>query len=116
MGDLCLGPDPLRRVPTSTMGGRRAQGLIIMCASFAVVSCLTCKTAEDCSLAGTCNAAGRCNCFPGFLPPDCGALALGSSQRAWLPDKNRTTWGGSPIKGSDGTYHLFASMNRWGTV
>jgi hypothetical protein len=90
--------------------------LVIMCASLSVVSSLPCKTAEDCSLAGTCNAAGQCDCFPGFLPPDCGALALGGSQRAWLPDKNRTTWGGSPIKGSDGTYHLFAAMNRYGTV
>jgi hypothetical protein len=74
-----------------------------------------CQSAADCSLAGTCNAAGQCDCFAGFLPPDCGGLALGESQRAWLPD-NKTTWGGSPIKDSDGIFHMYAAMNRWGSV
>ena len=75
----------------------------------------SCQTAFDCSLAGTCNAAGQCDCFAGFLPPDCGGLALGESRRAWLPE-NQTTWGGSPIKFADGMFHLYAAMNRWGSV
>jgi len=93
----------------------RGQLLFAFTSLLTVGSSHACKTMEDCSLAGTCSA-GQCECFAGFLPPDCGALALGVSQRAWLPDESRTTWGGSPIKDTNGTYHLFASMNRWGAV
>eukprot|EP00729_Bicosta_minor_P021681 gene21681-23608_t len=96
------------------LGALRAAGSVHKI-SVGTVDAPSCQTALDCSLAGTCNAAGQCDCFAGFLPPDCGGLALGESQRAWLPE-NQTTWGGSPIKSADGMFHLFAAMNRWGNV
>ncbi|MEC9052741.1 MAG: glycoside hydrolase family protein, partial [Actinomycetota bacterium] len=49
-------------------------------------------------------------------PPDCGALATRPAPRAggWRA-RGRTPWGGAPIK-HNRTYHMFASLNRWGTV
>jgi hypothetical protein len=73
-----------------------------------------CETAAHCSLAGTCASSGECSCFSGFTGPDCSALALGESTAAFSP-RNFTTWGGSPIV-VNGTYHLYAALNRWGTV
>ena len=76
-----------------------------------------CRTDEHCALAGTCDVTtGACTCFRGFLPPDCGALDIAptAAENGWRPP-NLTTWGGSPIR-VGGTFHLFASLNRWGSV
>jgi hypothetical protein len=76
-----------------------------------------CHTDEHCTLAGICNVStGVCECFSGFLRPDCGALDIKPTPAAngWNPP-NQTTWGGSPIRVGD-TYHLYASLNRWGSV
>eukprot|EP01048_Picozoa_sp_COSAG05_P010083 COSAG05_NODE_869_length_6866_cov_20.524457_2_plen_522_part_00 len=76
-----------------------------------------CDSDEHCALAGTCNiTTGICQCFPGFLPPDCGVLDIkpAPTSNGWQPS-NHTTWGGSPIRVGD-TYHLYASLNRWGSV
>lgn len=76
-----------------------------------------CRTDEDCALSGTCNvAAGACTCYPGFSSPDCGALDIKPTDvsNGWKP-KGFTTWGGSPIRVGK-TFHLYAALNRWGTV
>lgn len=74
-----------------------------------------CATAMDCSLAGRC-VTGSCVCLMGFTGKDCGALDIAPTveENGWQP-KGFSTWGGSPQRIGD-TYHLYASLNRWGSV
>jgi len=71
---------------------------------------------DPCSLAGTYSPATRtCACYTGFTGSDCGALDLAPAkpwaQNGWAPAGGLTSWGGSPVRGADGTFHLFASLN-----
>eukprot|EP00937_MAST-01D_sp_MAST-1D-sp2_P005427 g5427.t1 len=67
-----------------------------------------CITEDDCSLAGAC-IAGRCVCRAPFAGPSCARLAAGVSSPAYV-NASSWAWGGSPIEGPDGTFHLFASQ------
>jgi hypothetical protein len=80
-----------------------------------------CASAIDCNLNGVC-VAGLCECDAGWRADDCGELALlpkqsldGAYQHAVdLADCavscGPSSWGGLPLKGPDGKYHLFASQ------
>ena len=65
-----------------------------------------------CSLNGRCSSGGACVCDPGWTASDCRSLALlplaEPAQQAYC-HYNDSTWGGSVIRGGDGTYHLFFS-------
>jgi hypothetical protein len=83
---------------------------------------IQCRTALDCNLNGAC-VAGHCKCDAAWRDVDCGELALlpvPSDLRGAYQHKvnlsdcavscGPSSWGGLPIKGKDGNYHLFASQ------
>mmetsp|Transcript_48915 Transcript_48915/g.140087 ORF Transcript_48915/g.140087 Transcript_48915/m.140087 type:complete len:521 (-) Transcript_48915:44-1606(-) len=72
---------------------------------------LPCKSSFNCSLNGECTL-GRCACDTGWKGATCSILDLlpaRSIQGAYQPDQT-SSWGGLPIKGPDGRYHLFVSQ------
>lgn len=82
----------------------------------------SCNDAMDCNLNGECES-GKCRCDAAWRTEDCGELALmpvpadlrGAYQtKVDLRDCGTScgpsSWGGLPIKGADGRYHLFASQ------
>ena len=75
-----------------------------------------CADAMDCSLNGECSAAGTCNCDSGWRGTYCSILDLLPVDRAkfGLRLENGTTptssWGGTPVLGADGRYHLMAEV------
>ena len=82
-----------------------------------------CKSDLDCNLNGDCDTAtGQCTCAAAWRADDCGELDLlpapsldGAYQTKVDPKDCATScgpssWGGLPLKGPDGKYHLFASQ------
>jgi len=79
-----------------------------------------CLTAKDCSLNGEC-ISSKCVCDPGWSSDACNVLAFeDASTDTGYHNKTFASWGGLPIKGDDGMYHLFAAemvngclLNSW---
>ncbi len=71
-----------------------------------------CASDDDCSLLGTCTAAGACACDPGWTGPRCGRadlLPLDYSRRNGYQNATAASWGGRPVRGDDGRWHLFGT-------
>ena len=94
-------------------------GLLLLSGSVAAVSTAGARGQETgacplhCSLNGHCDPpTGTCTCAAGWAGSDCRALALlplaVPADQAYC-HYNDSTWGGSVIRGDDGTYHLFFS-------
>ena len=67
-----------------------------------------CSDDVSCSLAGHC-VAGSCICDVGWMGDHCEMLRLGATSTAIHPTPSSWSWGGSPIVGSDGRWHLLHS-------
>eukprot|EP00928_Gymnodinium_smaydae_P057759 TRINITY_DN40983_c0_g1_i1.p1 TRINITY_DN40983_c0_g1~~TRINITY_DN40983_c0_g1_i1.p1 ORF type:complete len:461 (-),score=2.93 TRINITY_DN40983_c0_g1_i1:131-1471(-) len=68
-----------------------------------------CRSDAGCQLNGVCND-GQCDCFPQWAGANCSSLRLGTSLRGYAGRSPRTsTWGGHPVKGDDGFWHLYAA-------
>ena len=72
-----------------------------------------CAHASDCSYNGVCSA-GVCECHPQWMGKHCGQLFLLASDRSAGLQSNDSagrvsSWGGSVLRGDDGTYHMWAS-------
>ena len=102
-------------VPQSLVG-------VVFSLAAAKAAAFQCTTALDCNLNGECEG-GKCRCDAAWRADDCGELALlpvpsdlrGAYQtRVNLSDCavscGPSSWGGLPLKGADGKYHLFASL------
>jgi len=79
-----------------------------------------CVSALNCSLNGRC-VGGSCLCDAPWTGPRCGTLEVGVAKPGgaygWRP--NRTSWGGNPVRGDDGLYHLYVAeipggLRNWG--
>jgi hypothetical protein len=75
-----------------------------------------CLDEMDCSLNGECNTAtGKCKCDMGWFGDYCSILDLLPVDKAKMGLQvggiNATSsWGGTPVHGTDGKYHLFAEV------
>ena len=72
-----------------------------------------CRDDEDCSLNGKCTS-GTCVCRPAWTGDRCEQLNLlpatrGAGYRGINGGHNTSSWGGSVLKGTDGTYHMWAA-------
>ena len=66
-----------------------------------------CAVDLDCSLNGVCNN-GACVCDPGWTGATCSTLDLLPARRAnGYKVKGQSSWGGSIVKGGNGTFHMF---------
>ena len=73
--------------------------------------------APSCSMSGALNSDGTCSCDSPFTGSDCAALSFGKPPEidagllTAFPGfaQKQMTWGGSPVRAADGTYHLFFS-------
>merc|ERR1719174_2025986 len=89
-----------------------------------IVAADTCDTDIDCSLNGVCTGATgsrSCQCHVPWTGMQCGILQVGKADPGgaygWSP--NISSWGGNPVKGDDGQYHLFVAvipggLRNWG--
>lgn len=82
-----------------------------------------CKSIADCSLNGECNVTtGICTCDAGWKGRQCATLnlvpatSLAGAYYHTVPDvgcgplcPNTSSWGGLPLKGPEGKYHLFGA-------
>ena len=72
-----------------------------------------CAADEDCSLLGVCDAAsGACVCDAGWGRADCGAASLSDYddvRGAGYVNGSAASWGGRPLRHTDGTWQLFAA-------
>ncbi len=70
-----------------------------------------CNSDWDCSLAGICNSDGVCECDPWADGVDCSYLKFQPVDRSRLGyiHEKHTSWGGSIIQSSDGSYHMYVS-------
>eukprot|EP00040_Diaphanoeca_grandis_P044810 m.13662 g.13662 ORF g.13662 m.13662 type:complete len:495 (+) comp9802_c0_seq1:147-1631(+) len=86
-----------------------------------VVADVVCNQTIDCSLNGECDLqTGKCVCDAAWKGDDCAQLNLipadsldGAYQHTVVNPAvatNTSSWGGLPLKGPDGKYHLFASQ------
>ena len=87
--------------------------LAVLCACAAAPPPAVVATAagcpDSCSLLGEC-VAGACRCDPGWTGPDCSRATLQPlGADAGLVNATSATWGGRPVRGGDGNYHLFAT-------
>merc|ERR1711871_288522 len=73
-------------------------------------SSAACKTSMDCSLNGDC-VDNVCVCDPQWRgAPRCDVLSFQRLDKRQAPGYHNATessWGGNPVKGDDGNYHLF---------
>lgn len=92
--------------------------LIVILVSLAtLVYCSAeCKSSFDCALNGDC-VGGVCACDAAWTgSDDCRQLALLPTNRTVVGYRNQTgpqgwaSWGGRPIVGPDGRYHLYAAQ------
>ena len=87
-----------------------------------------CSSDAHCSYNGVCNTAnGACGCDAQWVGAHCETLAVVAAARALgYAGRNGsgslTSWGGAPLRGDDGTYHLIlsemtdnAGLAPWGT-
>ena len=71
-----------------------------------------CRTNADCSRNGICAPqTKRCVCDSGWRGASCGQLDLGAVPKvaAYGMEPNVTSWGGNPVQGDDGKWHLFVA-------
>lgn len=73
-----------------------------------------CAGASDCSYNGICGDSGVCQCHPQWMGKYCGQLHLVPTEKsAGLQSHDAagrvSSWGGSVIRGPDGTYHMWAA-------
>ena len=91
-------------------------GLALHCAAASVKGGGACTTEEDCNMAGWCTK-GACVCDYGWAGPTCGLLNLGKTWKCGegglcspLNSSNViATWGGRPVPGDDGKYHIYSA-------
>lgn len=83
----------------------------------------SCTSKADCSYNGACTDAGVCKCHPQWMGLHCGQLnlaptKLGSGLKSSDADGFISSWGGSVLRGDDGTYHMWAAemVNHCGIV
>lgn len=81
-----------------------------------------CSDPADCSYNGVCSG-GTCACHPQWMGKNCAQLNLVATDKgAGLQSHNAggrvSSWGGSVIRGDDGTYHMWAAemTNNTGIV
>jgi hypothetical protein len=72
-----------------------------------------CTGDEGCSFNGVCSA-GSCSCDAAWTGPQCSQMALkravrGAGLHSVDNGHNTSTWGGSVLRGEDGTYHMYAA-------
>mmetsp|Transcript_122643 Transcript_122643/g.212626 ORF Transcript_122643/g.212626 Transcript_122643/m.212626 type:complete len:519 (-) Transcript_122643:541-2097(-) len=71
---------------------------------------------DNCALNGQCTEPShKCVCAAGWAGPTCGSMrfkAIPAIETGYHPASadGFASWGGAPIKGPDGTYHLFATL------
>ena len=73
-----------------------------------------CSSAVDCSFNGECTFAGKCQCEAAWHGAYCERLSVLPGPRRIGYQGNEhgsevSSWGGAPLLGDDGTYHLIAS-------
>lgn len=69
-----------------------------------------CTSNADCSgYNGDCRPDGTCECHPGWTGPRCGWVHWKDRSATPAFDSTSWTWGGSPLRDSDGVVHMFAS-------
>ena len=79
-----------------------------------------CSADNHCNVGGKC-ISGKCQCAGGMSGLNCDKLDLKPAETNTLyEDTTNSYWGGSPILGDDGRFHLFASrftnscgLNTW---
>ena len=69
---------------------------------------------DGCALNGEC-AGHACTCDPGWTGASCGQMRFGplpQTETGYRPAATEGfgSWGGAPIKGPDGTFHLFVTL------
>eukprot|EP00933_Yihiella_yeosuensis_P072138 TRINITY_DN80448_c0_g1_i1.p1 TRINITY_DN80448_c0_g1~~TRINITY_DN80448_c0_g1_i1.p1 ORF type:complete len:411 (+),score=58.79 TRINITY_DN80448_c0_g1_i1:81-1313(+) len=106
------------RVSRNTVALLALSEFLILCAGS---SSSKCTSVLDCSLNGACDvASGVCSCDPGWKGSKCAVLNLipaESLRGAYQHDvsnvseaTNTSSWGGLPLLGPDGKYHMFAAQ------
>jgi hypothetical protein len=73
-----------------------------------------CANEGDCSYNGICGDDGICKCHPQWMGKYCGQLHLvATDKNAGLQSRDSggrvSSWGGSVVRGDNGTYHMFAA-------
>lgn len=73
-----------------------------------------CVDDADCSYNGICGDDGVCKCHPQWMGKNCGQLHLiATDKSAGLQSHDShgrvSSWGGSIVRGDDGTYHMWAA-------
>ena len=75
-----------------------------------LISSWACSTSLDCSLNGDC-IAGTCVCDPSWAGPKCQLLDVVSGSPSFgYHNASEASWGGVPILGPDGMYHMFVAQ------
>ena len=83
----------------------------LLLGAFALLSAEGCKNDEDCSLLGRCDAAtSTCKCDAGWTGTACGRADLLPLDVAnGYQNPSAASWGGRPLRGPDGKWHLFST-------
>lgn len=79
-----------------------------------------CSRDEHCNVGGQC-LSGKCQCAGGMSGLNCDKLDLKPSRNSSVyEDTTNSYWGGSPVLGDDGRFHIFSSrftnscgLNTW---